>query len=90
MKDFRCVHCGRSKDAHHEGICPGSSPTMYATMQLPEGKTCSDCRYIRFCSQFIGDVAGNDSCDWFPIRFVLRPSSAKPGRQDHQNYDNSN
>lgn len=40
-------------------------------MELPEGKTCTDCRRFGFCSKFIGpEIAVNTHCDWFPIRFV--------------------
>jgi len=73
----RCVECSRPKDAHGEdGKCPLQS-TRYGTMNLPEGQTCNDCGHFRFCSGFIGDVSGNTTCDWFPIRFVpaLKPTA---------------
>jgi hypothetical protein len=52
----RCVKCGLPQDAHREG------GHVFASMDLPEGRTCSD---------LLGDVAKNTSCDWYPIRFVL-------------------
>jgi hypothetical protein len=68
----RCVQCGSPKELHVDGVlCPGKQ-TTFASMDLPRGKTCSDCAHIRFCTGFIGDVAANTSCDWFPIRFVPR------------------
>jgi hypothetical protein len=73
MTHSRCVQCGLPKDKHLEGSrCP-SQNTQYATMQLPDGAHCSDCVHIRFCTGFLGDVASNSSCDWYPIRF--RPIS---------------
>lgn len=61
----RCVQCGLPKEAHREG------GHAFASMDLPEGRTCSDCIHIRFCTQFLGDVSRNTSCDWYPIRFIL-------------------
>jgi len=65
MRDSRCVECGRPKSAHAADTltCPTGQRryTVYASMDLPEGKTCSDCLHIRFCSRFIGDVAANTS-----------------------------
>lgn len=74
----RCVHCGRPREEHSEDLrCPGSAIGKYASMDLPQGYTCSDCAHLRFCTQFIGDVAKNTRCDWYPIRFVL----PVPGRE---------
>jgi hypothetical protein len=66
----RCVQCGRPKDQHGENdACPGLS-TKFASMDLPNGAHCKDCvHFERFCKRFIGQVANNGSCDWFPIRF---------------------
>ena len=75
----RCIECSRPKEAHAEdGNCPGSGSTKYGSMDLPDGKTCGDCIHIRFCTQFLGErcLAENTQCDWFPIRFVLKPQSA--------------
>ncbi len=70
----RCVTCGWQKEAHgDDGLCPGSAGTVgkrFASMDLPEGKSCSDCHFLKHCTAFIGDVARNTSCDWYPIRFI--------------------
>jgi hypothetical protein len=67
----RCVQCGRGKAVHLDDLsCPGLS-TKYASMDLPEGRTCSDCAWFRFCSKFLGpEVALNSGCDWYPVRFI--------------------
>jgi hypothetical protein len=38
-------------------------------MQLPEGKTCTECRNIARCLAFGFTEAKNTSCDFFPNRF---------------------
>lgn len=69
-----CIECRRPKQAHGEaGACPWTHRTFYSTMDLPAGQHCRDCQHIRFCTQFIGDVAENTSCDWFPSRFIPMP-----------------
>jgi hypothetical protein len=77
---MRCIECGRSREQHGEDdTCPGqnlqnprwSGRARFASMDLPTGKTCDDCRHFGFCSKFIGpEIAGNTHCDWFPIRFL--------------------
>ena len=68
----RCVQCGYQLAAHAEdGKCPRQS-TTFASMDLPVGKTCSDCYFFRHCTAFIGDVAANTTCDWYPVRFIER------------------
>jgi len=70
----RCVLCGYPKAQHPRPEC-----VKFGTMDLPEGYTCSDCGHVRFCLQFIGpDIAGNTTCDWFPIRFALPVAVPKP------------
>jgi hypothetical protein len=70
----RCVLCGYPKALHPRPEC-----VRFGTMDLPQGYTCSDCAHVRFCLQFLGkDIAGNTSCDWFPIRFVLPIPVPKP------------
>lgn len=68
----RCVHCSRDKESHLEGgKCPGSSREFFGTMDLPPGETCSSCGHFGFCHRFLGEnIADNDQCDWFPVRFV--------------------
>jgi hypothetical protein len=69
---MRCVNCGWLKSAHIGTglVCPGATYAAYATLELPEGKTCGDCRYAGFCDQFIGVDRNVNQCDWYPIRFV--------------------
>jgi hypothetical protein len=74
----RCVDCGRSKDLHGPDLkCPVSdqghfSNGYFATMNLPEGKTCGDCRFFSHCAVMVGAEAANERCDWYPVRFVGR------------------
>jgi len=71
----RCVHCGRARENHVDDECYAGERTRFATMDLPEGKTCADCRYVGLCTGLIGDVAGNTHCDWFPVRFSQRATA---------------
>jgi hypothetical protein len=41
-------------------------------MQLPAGKTCSDCQHYHYCTRLFGCPDTNTSCDWSPSRFALR------------------
>lgn len=79
----RCVHCGHRSSEHLPGdepICPGSPNTRYRTMNLPEGKTCGDCAYLRTpCSTIYGRIPQDECCDWYPSRFVDL-ASLKSGR----------
>lgn len=64
----RCVNCCRTKEDHvpEKGAC-----RAFASMDLPEGETCSSCRNFGFCRDFLGEkIASNTTCDWYPIRFV--------------------
>lgn len=38
-------------------------------MDLPEGKTCSDCVYCECCVKIFGHIPEDESCDWAPSRF---------------------
>lgn len=38
-------------------------------MDLPEGKTCSDCAHFRRCNLIFGHIAADEVCDWSPSRF---------------------
>lgn len=39
-------------------------------MELPKGKTCSDCMHFeKTCSWLISCSPNERSCDWLPIRF---------------------
>ena len=43
------------------------------SMKLPQGFTCDDCLSLSFCQKLIGNVSGNETCDWAPSRFRLNP-----------------
>jgi hypothetical protein len=74
QKDYRCVNCGRPQSAHPDRKCPGYE-TEYASMALPAGRTCHDCKYCSWCEKFLGEsIAENTKCDWYPVRFALKPT----------------
>lgn len=75
----RCVHCGVAKAQHVELdgnlICAGSSGRAgkcFATLNLPEGKTCGDCHHIARCQAIFGHIPEDQTCDFFPIRYLER------------------
>ena len=70
MADHRCVVCGLPSSRCKCERGP-------RTMALPQGKTCDDCRFFKHCSAFIGNVAGNTSCDWYPVRFIEAAKEAR-------------
>ncbi len=74
-----CIDCGRDAAAHPVAYQSGGTCATFKTMDLPAGETCDTCGHFRFCSQYIGpEIAGNTSCDWYPVRFVYpRPGSAE-------------
>lgn len=39
------------------------------TMNLPEGKTCSDCVHCRRCCAIFGHIPEDEVCDFSPSRF---------------------
>lgn len=39
------------------------------TMNLPEGKTCSDCAHLYRCTVLFNCDPTNTHCDWDPSRF---------------------
>ncbi len=58
---------------------------MKDDMQLPEGKTCADCRWFERCRALIGPRHIHDEqqrCDFAPSRFRLRttPRAAETHR----------
>lgn len=80
MQSNRCVHCSKAPEAHDSKTlkCPYSGNTTYATMALPQGLTCTDCGYFRFCIDFCGRLGTETQCDWYPIRFTLKlPETVK-------------
>ena len=67
-----CANCGRSKAAHVAEVCP-THTGIFTSLDLPEGKTCGDCVHLKhLCSTIYGRIAGDQSCDWFLIRFLER------------------
>lgn len=46
-----------------------------AAMDLPEGKTCSDCYHCRRCCLIFGHIPEDEVCDWHPSRFQQREVS---------------
>ena len=82
----RCVECSQPREAHPypwKNPAPGKTHCVeFKSMDLPEGKTCDDCRHFRRCSALIGDVAGNTKCDWFPSRFALQPPTVERTQSD--------
>lgn len=38
-------------------------------MELPEGKTCADCKHCRRCCAMFGHIPEDEACDWYPSRF---------------------
>ena len=72
---MRCVNCNASKETHTQPdlTCLGSAGRAgkrYATLELPEGKTCGDCVHFERCEWLISCKRDRTSCDWHPIRFV--------------------
>jgi hypothetical protein len=66
-----CVNCMQPQAVHdagkHPDYCYG-----FATMNLPQGKTCGDCVHIRRCNAMFGHMASDERCDWYPSRFRER------------------
>lgn len=46
-----------------------NSPYGDKDMDLPEGKTCSDCVHFRRCNLMFGHIAADEVCDWSPSRY---------------------
>lgn len=65
----RCVECG----VQAERCTCTKGPK---TMDLPAGKTCDRCFAFKHCTAFLGNVSGNTTCDWFPVRFIEVPQRA--------------
>lgn len=47
-------------------------------MNLPDGKTCTDCAHFRWCSWFIQADGTETACDWFPSRFREAAAAVVP------------
>ena len=72
----RCVHCGYDVGAHtNQSLnCVGTAGRQgrtFASMVLPNGKTCGDCKHFKpKCEWLISCKTERTQCDWWPIRFV--------------------
>ena len=51
------------------GCCRDGACTEETCMELPEGKTCGDCRYQPWCKALFSCPPERTSCDYFPRRF---------------------
>lgn len=79
-----CVHCGASKE-RHEGadlLCVGSAGRIgrkFASLDLPDGKTCGDCAHIARCEAIFGHTATDTYCDFYPLRFRQAAATVDKG-----------
>jgi len=71
----RCVECGYPKERHGKDLlCPViSSRKHFSTMDLPPGKTCHNCHFVKKCCAMFGKTPTDTTCDFFPVRFMERP-----------------
>ncbi len=67
----RCVTCAWPKTTHDRGAQPLYC-REFASMNLPQGKTCGDCVHIPRCNAIYGHMASDERCDWYPSRFRER------------------
>lgn len=44
----------------------------WVEMNLPDGKTCQDCRHFYRCYKIFGHEALDETCDWSPSKFQPR------------------
>ncbi len=74
----RCVHCGEQPERHApETLVCRYGSAAYASMDLPPGATCADCRHLKpTCSKLLGRIGAETTCDWWPVRFVRLPLSS--------------
>jgi len=49
-------------------------PRNGTDMDLPAGKTCSDCVHCLRCCKMFGHIPEDEGCDWSPSRFQERQS----------------
>jgi hypothetical protein len=52
-----------------------------ASMNLPPGFTCADCKFFYYCKGLFECDETNTRCDWAPSRFSLSTTSPRV-RQD--------
>mgnify|MGYP000211005481 CR=1 FL=1 len=48
-------------------------------MNLPDGKTCADCRHCQHCCDIYGRIPEDQVCDWHPSRFTPISAAVQPG-----------
>ena len=52
---------------------PGREAAQIASMKLPEGKSCADCKHGKRCDALFGAIRrGFVSCDFYPSRLAAR------------------
>jgi hypothetical protein len=56
--------------AHTHGCCDDKACSEKTCMELPDGKTCGDCRNFRHCAAFYAHKPTDTYCDFFPRRFA--------------------
>jgi hypothetical protein len=69
LRTGRCVNCSCLKRAHAEdGACPDEGG-MYATKNLPRGKTCANCAHVQVCCLILNQLPEDQTCQFEPVRF---------------------
>ena len=54
-----------------------SEPDYQKEMELPEGKTCSDCYHAYRCTALGYSKGDRTSCDFYPSRYREAPAAAQ-------------
>lgn len=54
------------------GCCSDKACSDKTCMELPDGKSCGECKHFRHCAAFYAHAATDTYCDFFPRRFVQR------------------
>lgn len=54
---------------------------LQASMNLPVGFTCADCRHIPRCKALFGCDETNSWCDWAPSRFSMSTVAAQKAQK---------
>jgi hypothetical protein len=52
------------------GCCTDKACTTETCMELPIGKMCADCKFIKLCTRMGFTDGAKTSCDFFPRRFA--------------------
>ena len=53
--------------------CEHGETGPHETVDLPPGKTCADCYYVKRCVALFGAKPENDFCDFLPVAFREAP-----------------